>query len=640
MSPTLINAIQEESIYKYQIPPAGEIKPKGWIKKQMENDLKHGYIGVFDEVHHTVTHNVFVKQNRTSAKQYKIIKEWWSGEHEGYWKDAVIRMANLVGDKKYREQGDIWMEELIKNVGKDGYIGIYDDCEKPVCRFNHKKGNGELWATSRILMAMLAYYEYTNDSKVLKAAEDAAQLIMKNYKDKNYFSRESKGGGVSHGIGFFENLEWLYRITGDKEYLDFSIKLYEYFNDGRVRDDDLKTQLLLDEDRYFKKHGAHIAEGMFVPTYIAQISDSEEYQQAAKNSLDKLYYHLTPGGAMRCDEWIHGRGGTADELYEYCGIAEMVSPLNKIITMTGDLSIADRIETMTFNAGQGSRFHPLTGLSYLTSDNRISINHREIGKRESYDAAHRAAACCVLNGGRLMPYYVEGMYMHDLENNGIAAVNYGPSEFHTEIKGKSVTIDQNTNYPFSDHIDFHIKTREPFDFPLTLRRPHGVGQMKVTGVDQDNITEHPDKIVIHKTWEGNEKVHVHLQFNIKKVPQPRSKTVKNGGYYIKRGALVYALPFQHDIDTVKEYNSSGFYRYKIKAKNAGHWDLQISDDSEFSFVQQQEQEVLQPFDHNPVQINGTLYNRSGDVIMVHLVPIGNTIFRRVTFNHTEKQNIY
>ena len=163
------------AIYKYKLLNAGEIEPKGWIREQLHRDLTQGFVGSYDKINNTVARNVFVKQNRRSRKQYRIMKEWWSGEHEGYWKDAVIRMAFLTGNKKYQELAKEWIYDIINNTGDNGYIGIYEDCEEPTCRFNHKKGNGELWATSRILMAMLAYYEFTDDKTVLAAAEKATK---------------------------------------------------------------------------------------------------------------------------------------------------------------------------------------------------------------------------------------------------------------------------------------------------------------------------------------------------------------------------------------------------------------------------------------------------------------------------------
>ena len=620
-------------IYTYQILPAGAITPQGWINNQLKKDLTEGYIGVFDNVHKSVTHNVFIKQNRKSNKRFKFRKEWWSGEHEGYWKDAVIRMAFLTNNQAYIDQAHAWMEELLANTGEEGYIGIYKDCEQPKCRFNHVHENGELWATSRILMAMLAYYEYTGKEKVLAAAEKATQLVMEQYADENYFLKISRGGGVSHGIGFFESLEWLYRITGNNDYLKFSKKLYADFNESKVRDDDLQTHHLLNEDRYLLMHGAHIAEGLFVPAYLARLHKHDRiYATAADNTLEKLYYHITPGGAMRCDEWIKGKEGTADEEYEYCGIAEMVSPMNKITSFTGDISLGDRIETMTFNAGQGARFPVLSALSYLTSDNRIRIDHGGLLKREVYDAAHVAAVCCVLNGGRLMPYYVEGMYLKNEEENAVLAYLYGPSEVETMINHTQVKIIQETEYPFDDKAEFSIISEGKKKFSIWLRKPYNAENVKVQ-VPKGASVKHLDNMVqIEHQWTTGDKIFVNFNFETRKIAQPESKTVPGGGYYFQRGPIVFALPFEYETDRIKEYNNSGFYRYRLKAENKEKWKYYLPADAAFEYQGLSNKAPLEaPFAEPVVSLKGNLVSKNGEKAEVNLVPLGNTIFRRVTF---------
>jgi len=634
-SATKIESYNMTDVYKFEIPEAGSVKPGGWVQEQLSRDLIQGYAGSYDKIHPTVTHDVFVNQNRISKRKLGLRKEWWSGEHEGYWKDGVIRMAFLTNNKFYIDKATHWVEEIINHTGDEGYIGIYGDCEKPGCRFQHKRGNGELWATSRIVMALLAYYEFTDEQKVLDAAEKAVQLVMQKYQTKNYFATESNGGGVSHGVGFFENLEWLYRITGNKEYLDFAIKLYNDFNQGEFRDDDLKTEMLLDQSTLYYKHGAHIAEGLFVPRFIATISNNEKFVEAADNVIPKLKKHLTPSGAMRCDEWIKGREGTADERYEYCGIAEMISPLNKMISFTGNLQLADYIETMTFNAGQGSRFPVLTALSYLTKDNRIRINHRELIRRESYDAAHMAAVCCALNGIRLMPYYVEGMWMRERNGNALAATLFGPCEFNTTVKDVSVSIKEETSYPFSDSILFSINPEKVVRFPLIIRKPFGCNIEKIQTPEMAVVEEQSSQIIITHNWKKEDVVQVTFDFEIQKVPQPTSKSVKGGGFYLKRGPLVYALPFKHTIDTVKEHQNSGFYRYKIHASDSGTWKYKLNKDDEFTFNTINGNQLKSVWEKSPVILNGTLRNRNNKKEYVSLVPMGSTVLRRVTFSETD-----
>jgi len=181
-----------KNIYKFEIPKAGSVTPRGWIHEQLYRDLTEGYAGIYDQIHPTVTKNVFVNQSLISKRRFGLRKEWWSGEHEGYWKDGVIRMAFLTNNKPYTEKAKSWVEEIISKAGKEGYIGIYKDCEKPGCRFLHTKGNGELWTTSRIVMALLAYYEFTDDKKVLDATEKAVKLVMQKYSNKKLLCHRIK----------------------------------------------------------------------------------------------------------------------------------------------------------------------------------------------------------------------------------------------------------------------------------------------------------------------------------------------------------------------------------------------------------------------------------------------------------------
>jgi len=605
--------------------------PEGWIKRQMERDLTEGYVGHFHKVHPTVSHDVFLKQDRLSKRRFSFEKEWWSGEHEGYWKDSVIRMAFLTGNREYIRRSHQWIREILENTGEDGYIGIYRKGDEPYHRFRHPRGNGELWTTSRILMAMLAYYEFTGNVNVLEAAETAVMLDMDQYRDQNYFSAESRGGGVSHGIGFFEVLEWLYRLTKKTEYLDFACKLYDNFNRGRVRDDDLKTSRLQDINRLFKKHGAHIAEGLFVPALIAQITELPEHRKAEKKVFSKLKVHTTPGGAMRCDEWIKGRRGTADERYEYCGIAEMISPLSRIISMTGDLELSDRIETMVLNAGQGARLPVLTALSYLTSDNRIRINHWELGGRETYDAVHLAAACCVLNGGRVMPYFVEAMWLKDMNEDGLTANLFGPCRIHTELGGIRVEVSEETGYPFSDRVRFMFSPAQPVSFPFSIRKPHGCRSVEVSHPAGAVMEDHDDRITLRHTWKKGDPVDIRFHFQVRKVKQPRSSTVPARGLYLKRGPLVYALPFGHRIKKRKEYRGSGFHRYRIRATDRKGWKYKIRSDTDFHFMAAKDENPLYPWENGTVKLTGSLVNNHNKPVPVELVPMGSTIFRRVTF---------
>lgn len=615
--------------YKYTLAKAEEIAPLGWIRNQIQRDLEKGVIGQYDKISTTVSYNLFVKQDRINGIRYDGMMEWWSGEHEGYWKDAIIRMAYMSGNKRYMDSAKRWVNDIIKNVDASGYIGIYKSGDQSNTRFKFTGPNGELWTQSRIMMALLAYYEFTGDKKVLEAVLKAVRLTMTEYQNKNPFLTGGDGG-TAHGIGYFEILEWLYRVTGDHSFIEFSKKLYTDLNKANTGINDLTPKLLQKRNHYFNDHGAHIAEGFMVPFWMAAIYNTPQYKQYAANAFYKLNYATTPSAAMRSDENVRMRKGDANELYEYCDIAEMVGPFNRIISLTGDLKLADRTEKAVFNAGQGARFPDMSALSYLTADNRIEINPKANMERRTYDCNHKAASCCVLNSGRLMPYYVEGMWMKNADESGIAAVMYGPSRYSTTLKGKPVTIEQQTHYPFGDEINFSFKLKSPQTFTFTLRKPFGASVVIPDKTDM-KIDTVGALLMITKKWRNKENLKIIFDFTINRHPTYDSLS-KSKEYYLTRGPLLFALPFEYSKKVIQERNNSGFFQWDIKCTSSKGWRYKIAKSPEFGFMRTGSSwEMEHPFDAPVVKIRGKFVNMDGNIVNADLVPMGNTVLRRISF---------
>lgn len=622
---------------------AGEVMPQGWMKEQIVLDLKDGYLSKFDKINHTVTHDLFVKKDRKSGGSYDGLQCWWSGEHEGYWKDGLLRMAFLSGNEVQKARASAWLDEIVEAQSADGYIGIYGDYGEANCRYDHKGENGELWSQSRIFQALIAGYEFTGNQKWINAVKKAVDNTIKN-DPGNYFQPEKKAfGGVSHGIGFFDVLWYLHSTTGEQKYAEFAVKLYDNFNNSTVRDDDLKTDKLLSDEKY-DKHGAHVAEGLYVPAFIAAINRNEKYDKAASRVIPKLKYHLTPSGAMVCAENVKKQAGSGSLGYEYCGIAENVQALTKLIAITGDAEVAELAESMTFNAGQGARFPVLTALSYVSSDNRIVADPRERGQRESFSAFHRAAACCVLNGGRLLPYYIEGMWTKGEHN--LTAQLYGPSTLNTVIDGVKFNLNQETNYPFEDKIKFTVNPAQPLRYVLRFRIPADAADVTVRGIK--GAVKKGGYIVIDRTWKKGDSFTLTFDFPVKKMQE----IAESKETYFKRGPLVYALSLDYRkeiFDATKNPEldkngkpiksvinpESGFHLYEIFATDSIGWDYKLSSNAEFLPVFKKG-DVLHPFANSPLELKGKLVNSEGKSVNVNLVPIGATVLRRTTFPTVNK----
>ncbi|MBC9795742.1 beta-L-arabinofuranosidase domain-containing protein [Sinomicrobium weinanense] len=620
---------QEKSVYTYRLAGVGAIKPMGWIKNQMDRDLRQGLIGSFDKISNTVTYNLFVNQNRLNDRKYDNRKEWWSGEHEGYWKDAIIRMAYLTENRQYIDSAQAWVNEIINNTDTSGYIGIYKKGDTPHTRYNFTGPNGELWTQSRIMVALAAYYEFTGDKRVLDHLKKAVQLTMEKYRKKNPFATGTDGG-TGHGVGYFEILEWLYRTTENKAYAEFAKKLYADLDRADTNIEDLAPKRLEAKKPYFSNHGAHIAEGFMAPFWLKALYPAPEYEQYARNAMYKLNYATTPGGAMRADENVQERKGTGNEAYEYCGITELISPFNSMISFSGDMQLADRTERAVFNAAQGARFADLSAVSYLTKDNRIAIDPKKKLGRYTFDSNHYAASCCTLNSGRLMPYYVQGMWMDNADGSGVTAVMFGPSSYTTTVKGTEVTIEEQTAYPFEDNIDFVFTVGQPASFTFTFRKPFGVTDVDISGVEDAEIDTANNTISVTRAWKTGDKVRVQFNFDVKQTADVDPEG--NRQYFIRRGPLLYALAFPFTKRKLKEHNTSGFYQWNVTCTDQNGWDYQWPENPSFELVRDKaKSDVAFPFDKPVLKIKTQLRDTNGNKMDMTLVPMGNTVLRRLTF---------
>ncbi len=613
----------------YRLLKCGQIYPEGWIKEQMRLDLQQGYYPDYDKIKPPIDQDLFGKNKRISPRKYDGRAGWWPGEWEAFWKDGMTRLAFLSGDEQSLERVKGWMDHVLA-CQDDGYIGIYQAGETDGCRYRHVGENGELWTQSRMMQALIAYSEFTGDPRYFDAARQTMDLTISRFgKPYNYFVQGA--GGIGHGVGLFEPLYYFYQTTGDRRYADFAVHLYEDFSSAKVRDNDLQYGNLMSTNR-FMKHGAHLAEGLSMPFFVALADPSGKYREAAEQVFTKLDYHLTPGGALTCAEFVGGRAGTGEMDCEYCGMAQMINPLSQIAAMTGNMHAADLAEKIVLNAAQAARLPVLKAAAYVSRDNRKEIDPASKGQRESYAATHQAAACCTFNAGRLMPYYVAGMWMQDSCHPGLTAVLYGPCRVAADISGIPVSIEEKTGYPFSDQVLFEVNPAKPVRFTLSLRIPASAEDVKISGAETAEIRRDGRLMRIDRVWKPGDRIVAEMVFPVRMVAQNKEPgSTKPDEYYIQRGPLVYSLPFPYAINEANNINQSGHWLYRIETTDATGWDYRLPGDSEFRLETCTDGDPLHPYAKPPIALRGQMVDVQGMKTDVNLVPHGSTVMRRLTF---------
>ena len=669
-----------------KVLPLGEIKPSGWIKNQMLRDITSGYISAYDRTQPSLSRNFFgpVKQ-----KEYSIDKDgnkkaqpagWWPGEHEGYFADDVVRNAFLTGYAPWMEKAKMIIDNVISNQDKDGYIGVYDkDCRVD----KHAFKDGDLWTQSRMQVAILAFYEFTGEKKYLDAVVKAADYNISCFEKSkiNYFSQ-----GLSIGLMYIDVLEWLYRITNDQKYLTFAFKFYnDYCNaPANMLMTDMKLDNLLDGKKNFLGHSVHVVDHIRVPFWLSTETKDPRYQEAVNNIFYKLYNTLTPTGAMVTDLKVHesvaGNYGSPTLPYEFCSTTELLSTLASGFQKFGKFDLGDAAENITFNAGQGARFPDGKAIAYCSKDNRSSSTFNDAprgeGFRYQYAACH-SVACCNLEAAKLMPYYVSNSWMKSADGKAIVAFLYGPSEVNTSLNGVKVKLVETTLYPFENSVKISVNPSETKNFDVLLRNPDWSKNTRVTAIGA-TVKFEKGFIRVTRNWTKGDVIN--LTFEDKVVVEK----FMNNELFLKKGALIYALPLAGKLTSTKEFEGGKLANYDVTLANVNDGDKfneykiimsgkkdatlatiegkysdsqtlakviepgsnlffvkefahtgnnamkSIVDSIMFTYMSNKKANIDYPFDQPFGFILGT-FNYKDKMVQDTLVPVGSTLLRKITF---------
>jgi DUF1680 family protein len=628
----------------YQWLRFGEIKPAGWMRTQMQRDLKQGFLGHLDElVPELIQKDKIYGANRlTKAVQTKdlgvVSKEtewevqflWWNSETQSNWRDGFVRTAILLENSEYFDKAREYIEQILATQDTDGYLGIY----APDLRYNFDGENGELWAQASLFRVLLGYYEATSEMRVLKAIIKAVHVTMQAYPlgQSHPFTVKNDYAGICHGLVFSDVLDRLYQLTKQEIYLDYALWLYSEYSEASLSADDVRYIHLTDPAYRFRAHGVHTYEHLRSLLTAVYASGNPMLEKALTAYLDKLDICLTPSGAPIGDEMIEGKQADASETgYEYCSIHELLDSYSHLLQKTGDIKWGDRIEWLLFNAGQGARHPQESAIAYLKTDNSYSmtgllhpndpIDSRNPQTRYKYSPVHQdVAVCCVPNAGRIYPYYVKSMWMRT--NNGFLAALYGACELDTNINGVAVRITEQTNYPFDLTISFSIDVSQPIEFELAFRKPAWASEFELQTIGE--WREEEGVIKVHKLWRSKDKIVLDFKTEVK------INEFRNDECFVSYGSLVFALPLKSRVEKGKNYPLEGFHDLYCSVEDSSTADFSSIKGIDFTLEHQSFNE------ENPWETAVVLRQPA---LSLRLIPLGGTILRQATFQQLHKDQV-
>ncbi|MBX3239045.1 MAG: glycoside hydrolase family 127 protein [Chitinophagaceae bacterium] len=528
---------------------------------------------------------------------------WLGGDGDAwergpYWIDGLLPLAYILKDKALIEKVQPWIEWTLNNQREDGYMGPPVLSEKPATEFGLQKEPREDWWPRMVMLKVLQqYYQATADERVVSFLTRyfRYQLNQLPQKPVDHWSFWGNKRAADNLMVVY----WLYNITGEAFLLDLGNLLYKqafpftavFLNDYTRRVDgtdhlypqnaankypyrqDLVDRLHVGQWQSF--HCVNLAQGIKTPVIYYQQEHDPGYLAAVRKAFNDIdFFHGQAQGMYGGDEALHGASPTQG--VEFCSVVEMMFSLESMLPVTADVSMADRLEKIAFNALPTQATDDFMYRQYFQTANQVLITRatRNFFEEESHKGTDLCFGlltgypCCTANMHQGWPKFVQNLW-YSTPDNGVAALVYGPSSVNVKVgDGTMVKITEETNYPFDETIRFIIETPKALEFPFHLRIPAWADKpvIKVNGQQWD-VNMKPGAILqLNGIWKNGDLIELSLPMKI------RISRWESSSAAVERGPLVYALKIEEEWKKVEATDHFGPY-YEVYPKSPWNYGL-------------------------------------------------------------------
>lgn len=549
----------------YMQLPLGSIKAEGWLKEQLLR-MRSGLTGHLDSIYEQVC----------GPRNCWLGGDGDAWERGPYWIDGLLPLAYILDDDALKQKVQPWIEWTLASQQESGQFGpTVDRSYEPGLQRNNAQ---DWWPRMVMLKIMQQYYMATGDERVIafltRYFRYQLQELPKNDLGHWSFWGQRRGG---------DNLQvvyWLYNITGDNSLLELANLIHSQTHDWTrifTSGDELYRQLSL--------HCVNLGQGFKESVVYWQQSHDPKHLNAPKQAMRTIRNTIgLPTGLWGGDELL--RFGEPTVGSEFCTATEMMFSLESMLEITGDGQWADHLERVAYNALPTQADDAFTARQYYQQVNQVNVTQAWRQFSTPHDDTDllfgtlNGYPCCTCNMHQGWPKFVQNLW-YATTDKGLAALVYGPSEVTAQVaNGRTVTIKEETCYPFGEEVRFTIKTSPtlsrkkkakaaPVTFPFHLRIPAWCENPKVSvnGTPLEGLGATP---VIDRTWNDGDVVTLRLPMQV------RSSRWYGGSACIERGPLVYALKMQENW-TRKSFDDShrqyGDWYYEVTSPSPWNYGL-------------------------------------------------------------------
>ncbi len=505
---------------QYQFFTAKEIRPRGWMRRQLELEAE-GLCGNLDKVWPDVRDSMWIGGDR----------EGW--ERVPYWLDGFIPLAYLLDDADMIARAKRYIDSILAAQCEDGWI----------CPNGHTpREKYDVWAIHLISKVLTVWYDCSGDERI----PEVLYRIMKNFYEQlgeekvkifcwakyRWFEGFIALGRLNE---WYPNETWIAELA--RMLKDTGVDYREYTEAWK---------------RPLNNWTLHTHVVNLVMMLKAEVVSHELLGEAYTGLADRLdeilsEYNATPVGIYTGDECLSGKSPIQGS--ELCSVVELMYSMEWLYAHTGDGKWAERLEKIAFNALPASVSDDMWAHQYVQMSNQIdatplSSNGKPIFRTNNHEAhvfgLEPHFGCCTSNFGQGFPKLMLSSFLR--AEDGVLCAIAIPGVLKTIWRDVPVTVELETAYPFRNRFVYRVHAARGTDMKLHIRVPSFAHVLTVNG----KRTKKTEMLTFGGFGVGETVIEISFTATPRLVKSPV------GLRCAEYGSLVFSLPIAREV-TQHEY---------------------------------------------------------------------------------------
>ncbi len=412
----------------------------------------------------------------------------WRGEYWG----KMMRGAALV----YAYTRDPALYAVLEETVRDMMTVAEEDGRVSTYKKNAEFDSWDLWSRKYVILASEYFMEVCPDealkSELLTFICRCADYILAHIgPDKKKITTASRSWYGINSSSILEPMVKLYKLTGEKKYLDFAAYIVEEGGAEGIHIFELAYENKLYPYQYGVSKAYEMTscfEGLLeyyfvtgvekyriaVENYAKAVLDSEISIIGSCGITHELFDHTRTRQTVRYD----------GVMQETCVTVTWMKFCSRLLELTGDSVYADAMEQSFYNAYLGAVNTEFKHCDYATKNVEgvvktympfDSYSPLTPGKRGQKVGGYQLLpdksyyGCCACIGAAGVGVFLQHAVTADEKSITVNFFESGTAEF--VVNGVPVTLTMTTGYPVDGRIAIRVQAEQPVHFELKVRCP-------------------------------------------------------------------------------------------------------------------------------------------------------------------------